>query len=60
MPDLLNKFKATLDQIVINDTNYNVRQRLILEAMGMAEQLGFETSVYIDEKVGPEYPVFAI
>lgn len=51
--------QETLKKIVVNDTNYSMREYYIHDAMKMAKILGFKTSVYIDLKE-PDWPVFAI
>ena len=58
--DTLLALKEVLKQLVENDTNYNVRDGLVFDAMKLARQNGFQTSIYIDEKEGPDWPVFAI
>ncbi len=52
--------KQCIQNIVLNDTNYEVRDGFIWEAMKLARRLNYPTSVYIDEKEGANWPVFCI
>lgn len=56
----LFQLKGVLQRIVENDTNYSVRDGLLFEAMKLARAAGFQTSIYIDDKEGPNWPCFAI
>ena len=42
------RFSNTLELIQQNDTNYDIRYKLVLRAMYMAACLGYETGIRID------------
>lgn len=55
----LNQFKILLWEIRQNDTNYAVRNRKVLQALGLAAEIGYPCGVRLDPEV-PEWPVIYI
>ena len=56
---MLNKLKMLLYEIMMNDTNYAIRNPKILQALGVAAELGYPCGVRID-KDEPTWPVVYI
>lgn len=56
---MVEQLKSRLEEVVNNDTNYDVRYGLVLEIMCLANKLEYKTGVRIDESE-PEWPVFYI
>jgi len=54
------EMQKVIREIVENDTNYDKREILIYKAMALARELKYKICIYIDEKSGPEWPVFSI
>lgn len=54
--ELMDKLKVLLWQIRQNDTNYPVRNRKILQALGVASEIGYPCGIKIDVDE-PKWPV---
>lgn len=53
--------KRLLKQIQINDTNYDLRNDLVLDAFGLAKSIGYETGIRFDKDSGKDwYVVFIV
>lgn len=60
-PPLLEKeMKNLLKLIVENDTNYQIREELVIQAFSCAKKLGYKVGIRHDARDGPEWPIFAI
>jgi len=59
MQSQLEDLKETLQKIELNDTNYPLRNVLILEAIYLAAALGYKSGVRLDVE-DPNWPVFVI
>ena len=58
-PPHLCDLKKILLEIQKNDTNYDARYPLVVEAMSLASRAGFKVGVRID-KEDPDWPVYCI
>ena len=55
----LKEFKELLCKIEENDTNYDIRYGLVLKALYLANELGYESGIRIDPSE-PDWPVVYI